>query len=149
MSDTDSPLGADPLQTARDLQGALEAMTAQLTAVKATVRRSKRVIITLAVSLLLDIALTAGVTVATVQAGGASARASATVTQLHASNISACQQANTDRAQDIAIWNAFLDELAPPAARTPAVTAKLAVINARIRVKDTPRDCARLYATTG
>jgi hypothetical protein len=142
------PLGPDPLQTARDLADSLRGMTRQLTAVKATVRRSKRVIIGLAVSLVLDIALTVTVTITAVQSGDASSQASDSVTQLHASNVSACQQANVNRAQDIAIWDTFLAELAPPSARTPAVTAKLAVINAAIRVKDTPRNCAALYATT-
>lgn len=147
--DSGGVLGPDPVQTARDLQAALEGMTGQLAAVKATVRRSRRVIIALAVSLLLDVCLTVGVTVAAVQSGDASGRAGDAVAQLHASNLSACRQANVNRAQDIAIWDTFLSELAPPAARTAAVKAKLAVINTAIRVKDTPRDCARLYATKG
>jgi hypothetical protein len=147
--DSGSVLGPDPLRTARELQGALEGMTGQLAAVRKTVRLGKRVIIALAISLFLDVCLTVGVTIAAIQSGDASARASSTVTQLHASQVSACQQANVNRAQDIAIWNTFLDQLSPPAARTPAVTAKLAVINAAIRVKDTPRDCTKLYATKG
>jgi hypothetical protein len=149
VSDSDGPLGADPLKTARDLTGALEGMTVQLTAVKATVRRSKRVIAALAVSLFLDVCLTIGVTVAAVQSGDASSRAADAVTQLHASNVSACRQANVNRAQDIAIWDKFLAGLAPPAVRTAAVRAELAEVNHLIAVKDAPRNCARLYATSG
>jgi hypothetical protein len=149
VSEDGSMLGPDPQQTARDLQAALEGMTRQLAAVRKTVRGNRRVIIALAVSLFLDVCLTVEVTVAAVQSGDASSRAAGTVTQLHASQVSACQLANVNRAQDIAIWDTFLAELAPPAARTPAVKAKLAVINAAIRVKDTPRDCTRLYATKG
>ena len=143
-----SPLGADPLQTARDLSDALNAMTRQLGEVKATVRRSRRFIIALAVSLVLDVALTIGVSVAAIQANDASGKASATITQLHASNLAACRQANVTRRQDIAIWNQFLADLAPPAARTPKVAAELAGINKLIRVKDTPRNCATAYKLT-
>lgn len=133
------------MQAARDLSDALKAMTRQLAEVKATVRRSRRVIIAIAVSLVLDVGLTVGVTIAAVQAGDASGKASATIRQLHASQVSACRGANVNRGQDIAIWNQFLADLAPPAARTPKVRAELAGINRLIRVKDTPRNCVAIY----
>jgi hypothetical protein len=166
--------GPDPLAVIGELTAALEGVRDDLRSFRGELRsvredseardkalaraghRRNRVIIALIVSFCLDVALTIGVTVATVRAGDASNRAAvassltaATVAQLHASNISACKQANVNRAQDIAIWDTFLGELAPPSARTPAVAAKLAVINAKIRVKDAPRNCAALYATKG
>lgn len=149
MSEEGSAPGPDPLAAARDLQRALEGMTVQLGAVKADVRRGKRLIVGLAVSLVLDVALTIGVTVAAVQSGDASRRAAATVTQLHASELSACRQANVNRVQDIAIWNQLLADLAPPPARTVKVRAELAVLSRLIAVKDTPRDCTSLYSTRG
>jgi hypothetical protein len=63
----------------------------------------------------------------------------------HTSNIQQCQLANTTRLQDIAIWNQFLDDIAPPAKQTAAVKTELAKINHLIAVKDTPRDCAAAY----
>ena len=159
VSEDSSVLGSDPIQTAKDLQHALEGMTKQLTAVRATVRRGKRMIIALAVSLALDVALTAGVTVAAVQSGDASSRAAdasahaaAAVTQLraiqaasHANQLAACQQANVNRTQDAAVLNQLLADLAPPAVRTPEVEAELAVLNRLIKAKDTPHDCAAVY----
>jgi hypothetical protein len=142
---SDSMLGDDPQKTARDLQRALEGMTEQLGQVKASLRRGKRVVAALVVSLILDVALTIGVSVAAIQANDASGKASATITQLHASNLSACRQGNVNRRQDIAIWNKLLGDLAPPAVRTPKVAAELAGINKLIQVKDTPHDCSLIY----
>lgn len=140
-----SMLGEDPQETARALTAALQDMTKQLAGVKATVRRGKRVIAALVISLVLDVALTVGVSIAAVQASDASGKASATITQLHASNVSACRKANVNRAEDVAIWNQFLADLAPPAARTAKVRAELAGINRLIRIKDTLRNCAAAY----
>jgi hypothetical protein len=145
---SESMLGDDPQKTARDLQRALEGMTEQLGQVKASLRRGKRVVAALVVSLILDVALTIGVSVAAFQANDASGKASATITQLHASNLAACRQANVIRVEDVAIWNKFLADLAPPAARTPKVAAELAGINKLIQVKDTPHDCSAVYKLT-
>lgn len=145
MNEGGSMLGKDPVATAQALQQALEGMTKQLGQVKTTLRRSKRVIIAVTAGLVLDVALTLVVTHAAIQANDASSKASATITQLHASNVSACRQGNVTRRQDIAIWNKFLGDLAPPAARTGKVSAELAGINKLIRVKDTPHNCAAIY----
>lgn len=141
MSD-ESVLGPDPLRTARELQQALEGMTKQLAAVKATVRRSRRVIVALCVSLALDVCLTIGVAVATIQSSDASSRASSTVTQLHSSNISACRQANVSRGEDIAIWDRLLKV---PAGVPAAARAEVADLERLVGVKDKPRDCNALY----
>lgn len=138
-------LGDDPQRTARDLQGALEGMTEQLAQVKVTIRRSKRVIAALVVSLILDVALTIGVSGDAVKANDASSKASATIAQLHASNVSACRQGNVTRRQDVAIWHKLLGDLAPAAVRTRKVRAELAGINKLIRKKDTPHNCAAIY----
>lgn len=67
-------------------------------------------------------------------------------TALHNSSVSQCQQNNVGRRQDIAIWNQFLGDIAPPSVpRTPKVKAELAQINALIKTKDTPRNCVRVY----
>lgn len=67
-------------------------------------------------------------------------------TALHNSSVSQCQANNTNRREDVAIWNQFLGDLAPPGApQTAKVKAELAQIYALIRVKDTPRNCVKAY----
>lgn len=67
-------------------------------------------------------------------------------TALHNSSVSQCQQNNMNRREDIAIWNQFLGDLAPPGTpQTAKVRAELAQINALIKVKDTPRNCVKAY----
>ena len=102
-------------------------------------RRARRIIVGLVVSFCLDLAVTGGLAYNTV-------RVNDTQDASHASEISACRQANVNRGQDIAIWNKFLGDLAPPSARTGKVAAELAGINHLIRIKDTPRNCVALYS---
>lgn len=145
MSD-DSALGPDPIQTARDLQHALEGMTTQLAAVKATVRRGKRIIIGLIVSLVLDVALTVGVTITAAQAHEASARANATVGQLHATNVSACDAGNQTRESEVALWD-HIFSLTSTSRMTPAQLATDERLLLFIRQTFAPRNCVQLYAT--
>jgi hypothetical protein len=68
-------------------------------------------------------------------------------TSLHNSSVSQCQANNTNRREDIAIWNQFLGDLAPPGAPQSAkVKAELTRIYGLIRTKDTPRNCVKVYA---
>jgi hypothetical protein len=67
-------------------------------------------------------------------------------TALHNSSVSQCQQNNTNRREDIAIWNQFLGDIAPPSVqKTPKIKMELDQINALIKIKDTPRDCVQIY----
>lgn len=154
----DSVLGPDPIQTAKALTDALEGMTKQLAAVKATVARGKRIIIGLAVSLVLDVALTVVVTLTAAQAHDtaaqahdASARANATVTQLHAIQVSSCNAGNGTRAAEIQLWTHLAAVSTPPAGSTPAQAAKdrqaIAALLTYVRQVFKPRDCAKIYAT--
>jgi hypothetical protein len=129
----------DALTTAQGLTAALEAMAGQLKAVNDRQDRTRKIVAGLVVSICLDLLITAGFGYNTVQVNDAQAAS-------HASEISACQQANVNRVQDIAIWNRFLGDIAPAAAQTPKVKAELAEINKLIAVKDTPRQCQKLYA---
>ncbi len=136
----------DPVGTARDLQRALEGMTGQLAAVNARVRRGKRIMIGLAVSLLLDVALTAGVTVAAIQAHDASSQASATVAQLHAIQVASCNAGNQTRAAEIALWD-HIFTLSVSTRTTPAERKADEELLGFIRETFAPRDCVRIYAT--
>lgn len=145
---SESALGPDPLKTARDLQTALEGMTAQLGQVQASVRRSKRVIAGLIVSLILDLALTVVVSVTAAQAHSASVQASATVSQLHATQISACQSGNQTRAQEIQLWT-HLVSVSTNAKTTAAQRRTDEQLLAFVRATFAPRHCAAIYQLPG
>jgi hypothetical protein len=145
-SPTPPPQGNAALAAAQGLTEALDAVSGQLKAVRDRLtvtekdaRRNRHIIIGLVVSFCLDLLVTAGFGWNTVQVNGAQNAS-------HDSQISACRQANTNRAEDIAIWNQFLGDIAPAAAQTPKVKTELAEINKLIAVKDTPRNCTALYA---
>lgn len=129
----------DDLRSLRDeLETDRKASEARDAALADSARRRGRIITALAVSFCLDLLITAGF-------GWNTVRVNDAVSAQHASNVQQCQLANVTRGQDIAIWNLFLADLAPAAARTPKVTAELAKVNQLIKVKDTPRDCASAY----
>jgi hypothetical protein len=134
------------LETIRGLQHAIEAMSADLKAAASrlstaekTAKRLKHIVTGLAVSLCLDLLITAGF-------GWNTLRVNADENAIHSDQINACQQGNTARRQDAAIWDTFLGDIAPPKVRTPKVNALLRGIDKRIAVKDTPKNCAVLYA---
>jgi hypothetical protein len=142
----ESVLGPDPIQTARDLQHALEGMTGQLAGVKADVRRGKRIITGLVISLVLDVALTVVVTITAAQAHDASARANATVGQLHATQVSSCDTGNQTRAAEVALWD-HIFALSVTARTTPAERTADEQLLAFIREAFAARNCAQIYAT--
>jgi len=133
----------DPLDAAARLTETFDAMTAQMARLSRRGRRDRRLIAGLIVSIALDLLITGGL-------GWNTVRQDDTQNASHDAQVSACQQANVNRAQDIAVWDRFLAGLADiaPATRTPKVAAEMAVIERLIRVKDTPRDCTAQYATT-
>jgi hypothetical protein len=144
------PQGNAALAAAQGLTEALDAVSGQLKAVRARLtvtekdaRRNRHIIIGLVVSFCLDLLVTAGFGWNTVQVNGAQNAS-------HDSQISACRQANTNRAEDIAIWNQFLTDIAPPGTpETAKVKAELAGLNRLVKIKDEPRDCQSLYAKLG
>jgi hypothetical protein len=103
-------------------------------------RRSRNVVTGLIASFCVDLAVTGLV-------GWNTIRVNDSQDASHASEISVCRQANVNRREDIAIWNRFLDDIAPPDAKTtPKVRVELAGLNRLIRLKDTPRNCVALYS---
>lgn len=127
---SESPLGPDPLKTAQDLQRALEGMTDQLGRVQVSLRRGRRVIAALAVSLIIDVALTVVVSI--------------TAAQVHATQISSCQTGNQTRAKEILLW-----EHLAALSITPETTAKQRAADdqllAFIRVTFAPKNCVAIY----
>lgn len=134
-------------QTASRLARSLDGMSTELKAVRKrqdkaeeTARKLRRITIGLAISLVLDLFITAGL-------GWNTVRESQNQNSSHADEVTACQQANVDRSEDAAVWGTFLGDIAPPKARTPKVTRLLTGIDKRIAAKDRIRDCAALYRT--
>lgn len=150
------PAARETVDAADRLTAALAAMTGQLEAVnkrldlaEKAAKRSRRIIAGLVVSLVLDITLTVLVTVFALQAHNASAEASATVQQLHASEIESCDASNQTRLQEIALWSHLASVSRPSPTATPAQAAasKKAVqqfLAYVVRVFS-PRNCAHLY----
>lgn len=144
----ESILGSDPLQTARDLQGALEGMTAQLAAVRKTVQRGKLVVIGLVIGLLIDVGLTVVVSITAVQAHNASVQASATVAQLRAVAMASCESGNRIRASEITFWE-HLAAISTTTQTTPAQRKTDAQLLEFVRATFAPRPCKSLYRLHG
>ena len=59
-------------------------------------------------------------------------------------NVSQCEQNNTGRQQDIAIWNLLLDQ---PRSKplTPQQQQTFNTLKWLVKIKDTPRNCVKVY----
>jgi hypothetical protein len=126
----------DPAVTAADgLAASLTAMAEQLGKLGKRQGRQRRLVIGLAVSICLDLLITAGLGYNTVRQNSVQDR-------IHASEITQCQLANGARAQDIAIWNRLLQV---PASAPAAQKAEVAELKHLVGVKDKPRDCAAAF----
>ena len=140
----------DPvIAVAMELTGSFQAMTGQLERLNGRQdradrrdRRLRRVIAGLAVSLCLDLAITAGLGWNTIRQNDIQARQVAIQDGIRASDIRQCQLSNISRGQDIAIWNRLLTI---PASATAAQKAEVAALERLVHVKDKPRDCAAAF----
>jgi len=104
----------------------------------ANVARSKRVARLLGIVVVIVVLLAGGGGYLAVQNhDNATANTRAEVAQ--------CQEGNTTRLQDIAIWNKLL---ALPANATAAQKAEVSQLTALVKVKDTPKNCAVIYGTS-
>lgn len=149
------PTASETVDAADRLTAALAAMTGQLEAVnkrldlaEKAARRSRRIIVGLVVSLVLDVTLTILVTVFALQAHNASAQASATVEQLHATQISACEIGNQTLAKEILLWT-HLAALSTTSSTTPAQRRTDAELLAFIRQTFKARNCSAIYRLPG
>lgn len=148
----------DALQAARELTVALGEMAGQLRVVnerqdKADKRqertdkfskRIQRIVLGLVVSLVLDVTLTAIVTVFAFQANTASAQASATIAELHATQIGACEIGNQTLAKQVVLWE-HIFQLSTTTRTTPAERKTDAQLLAFIRQTFHARDCPAIY----
>ena len=140
----ESALAPDPVKTAVSLTDALSAMTAQLAQVKATVRRGKHIAIALAIALIFDVALTVVVSITAVQAHDTSARANATVAQLHAIQLASCKASNQIRGAEVGLWEK-LARLSTTARTTRAQRKTDQELIAYIKMVFRAKDCRAIY----
>jgi hypothetical protein len=156
--------GTEPVVTsARDLTGALNRLAGRLEEVKADSedrdeqlakrdaqlhrygRRNRHLIWITIVSLVLDLLLTAAVTVVAVQAHDASSAATGARTAASAvaqSNRNLCLSGNAARAQQVELWDYILSFSKPPA--TPAGRERVAKFKAHLEAIFAPRDCVHV-----
>ena len=142
----------EALETAQALTEALTGTREQVAALTAAVKRSRRHIFALAVSLLLDVALTVVVAIFAVQAHSASTSAShadATVAELHATQVAGCQAGNAERAEQTALWTHLAAISKPPPHLTRRQLAankrEIAALLAYVKHTFAPRDCQKAY----
>jgi hypothetical protein len=138
----------EALETAQALTEALTGTREQVAALTAAVRRSRRHIVALAVSLLLDVALTVVVAIFAVQAHSASdraTRADVSVTQLHASQVAGCQAGNQQRAEQIGLWEHIYSLAKSGKKLTAAQRRADNALIAYIRKTFAAKNCAVLY----
>ncbi len=94
-------------------------------------RRTRRLVIGLTISLVIDLGLSG-----------------AFFWRLyvdHDTQLQQCAANNVARHQDIAVWHRFTADLAPPSVQTPKVRAELKALYVLINVKDTLRNCTAVY----
>lgn len=104
----------------------------------------------LAVSFALDIILTVVIGITVIHSQDTASAASATASQLHASNLAACASGNTFRADQDKIWAGFIDLIAMPspgesAARKAEVKTYADNFLKFVRTVNKPNDCAAIY----
>lgn len=140
-----TPQDSDALATARSLTGALTGMTDQLKALTAYGKRNRHMIWALAISITLDILLTAVVAITAIQAHDASASSA----QTRNATIVSCRQTNVARAENLQLWDYLLSLSSVPraggtAAQKAAGEKLLALLHARVAQTFAPRDCDAL-----
>jgi hypothetical protein len=111
----------DPLAAAAALTEQFRETNRQLARLQRSGKRDRRIVRLLAISLALDVLITAG---------------------LWNIQYQSCNGSNAARHQDIAIWDRLLR--VPPSA-TAAQKAEVRDLEKLVKIKDTPRDCVKLY----
>jgi hypothetical protein len=136
------PQDSEALATAKGLTGALTGMTEELARLAAFGTRNRRMIWGLIVSIILDLALTAGIAIVAVQAHDANSAAVAA----KQSELALCAAGNAARKQQVTLWTHLLS--LPPAPgsppRTKAQQQEIDAFAVYVRSIFHPRDCAHL-----
>lgn len=138
------------LALASALSEALGEITRRLSEYSAFGRRSRQVIIALAVSFALDVILTVALGLTALSAHGTAAANDHLVQALHAAQLTSCASGNVFRADQDTIWRSFISLAVKPApgesAAQAARAARLAAqFLAYIATVNHPVNCTALY----
>lgn len=148
---------AKALALAKALSETLAEIARRLDLYSAFGRRSRRIIIALAVSFAVDVTLTVVLSIVAIQANGTADTNSQLVQEvnaeqaaLHAAQLTVCANGNTFRADQNIIWRRFVAILTTPTATSTkaqvAAADKLAAqFLAYVGTVNHPVDCAALY----
>jgi len=129
----------ETLNAAADLQESMVMLSGEIRALRTYGRRNRNYILALAVSLILDIALSIVVAFVAVTASEASNQAD----QNHRTQVATCESANQSRAVTVNLWNYVLDA----AAKNDPNPQKLKQINdfrAYMQNAYQQRDCSQV-----
>lgn len=130
--------GADPVATAQALTGALNELTGQLAATVRYGHRNRHLIVGLAVSLVVDVALTVALAVVAVQARDATDAAA----RVHDRQVATCESGNDARAAQIQLWN-YLLSVPPVRPLTAEQKQQITQFRAYVHRVFAARDCSR------
>lgn len=139
-------LALEMAATARTLAAALsdtlDTMSQKLAEMRRYGHRSRKFIIALAISLVLDITLSVLTILLAVGVNNAQ-------NSVQHVNVTQCLASNDARAQDAILWNTLLNDLDKPGTKvTPKNAAAIHEINILrkiVVIKDAQRDCLRIY----
>ncbi len=139
------PADRQALEAAKGLKGALEDIGTKIDGLSGAVRRSKHMIVALAVSLCIDVALTVVVAVFAVQAHDANASAIAArdaAAVAAKDNQALCLSGNVARAEQVKPWEILIGLSKAP--RTAAQKREVNVFIADLHKIYEPRDCSHI-----
>ena len=142
---TESAPDREALEAAKGLKGALDAIGEKIDGLTGAVRRSKHMIIALAVSLCIDVTLTVIVAVFAVQAHDANASAIAAKDAAAVAakeNRALCLSGNAARAEQIKPWEILIGLSKMP--QSAAQRREIAVFVADLHKIYAPRNCAHI-----
>jgi hypothetical protein len=161
---TESDLADPAAEAARRAVVIADSLTAALGAVSARLgeqdaalekqsvygRRSRKIMIALAISFALDIILTIVIGITVIHSQDTASAASATASQLHASNLTACASGNTFRADQDKIWAGFIGLITMPspgesAARKAEVKTYASNFLTFVRTVNRLNNCTVIY----
>jgi len=128
---------SDPVRAAERLAESFEGFTSQLSRLHRSGTRNRVVsgVLALVVAALGWVAW---------QQRDTQARLQQVQSAAHANILEGCAKGNADRKRDAAVWHVILHV---PASAKPATRREAALLAGLVARKDTPRDCAALYAT--
>lgn len=138
------PLDQDVVTAARRLETSVDNLRSEITTLRTYSQRSRRLIVGLAISIVLDVLLSAAVGFLAIQAVSTSNKANEanSLASRNAQNqFITCQAGNESRAAQVQLWTYVLDLAARNPNQTPAQAEQVKQLRAYLATSLAPRDC--------